>query len=102
MGFLPKRSRTIGELEEDKERVILEEEIMTKKAEIAEREAVIAQLKKKYGKNWASILGTSKFTDLSTLKSFLVSAKKGMEKQASSGASTPIGRMTSFKGLPRA
>lgn len=101
MGISLKRKPTISELEDEKEHLTIEEEVLTKKAEIAEREAVISELKSKYGKNWAKTLGISKFTNLSTLRSFLVSAKRGLEKQASAGGS-PLSKIVSFKGLPRA
>ena len=96
------KKKTIGELEEEKEHLTVEEEVLTKKAEIAEREAVIAQLKKQYGTSWAKTLGISKFTDLATLRSFLVSAKKGLEKQGTSSSSSPLSKMLTFRGLPRA
>lgn len=97
-----RKRKSVGELEEERDRLTIEEEVLSKKQEITEREVVIAELKKKYGKGWAKTLGVSKFTDLSTLRSFLVSAKKGLEKQASSGSNTPISKMFSFKGMPRA
>jgi len=97
-----KKRPTLSELEDERDRAIVEEEVVTKQAEIAEREAVISELKSKYGKNWTKTLGISRFADLSSLRSFLVSAKKGLDKQASSGSSSPISKTFSFRGLPRA
>lgn len=104
-----KKKPSIMELEEKRERLTIEEECMTKEAEIEERRAVISELKKRYGSGWAKTLGISKFTDLSTLKSFLMSAKQGIESQArgSGGSprgdtSTPVSRTASFKGITRA
>ena len=102
MGFLNKK-KSMEQLEEESEHLTIESEISSKKADIAEREAVVSELKKKYGSGWAKTLGVSKFTDLHTLRSFLVSAKQGLEKKAGSGFATPISQAaTSFKGLPRA
>ena len=86
-----KRKKTMAELEEDKERVTIETEILSKEAEKAEREAVISDLKSKYGHGWAKVLGISRFASLQTLRSFLVSAKQGLEKQAAS-SSRPLSR----------
>lgn len=83
MGFLTKKKPTLEELEEERDRAVIEEETYTKKAEIAERKAVISELEKKYGKSWAKRLGISKLTDLTTLRSFLRGTKTGMEKEAS-------------------
>jgi len=86
-----KQKKTMSELEEDKERVTIETEILSKEAEKAEREAVISELKSKYGHGWSKILGISKYANLQTLRSFLVSAKQGLERQAAS-TSSPLGR----------
>lgn len=88
MPLVKKEEPTIDELEERKERAVLEEEILTKEAESEERRAVISELRKKYGKGWAKRLGLSKLTDISTLRSFLRGSKQGMEKQAT-GYSNP-------------
>jgi len=82
MGFLSKKKPTIAELEEERDRAVIEEETYTKKAETAERRAVISELEKKYGKSWWKRLGISKLTDLTTLRSFLKGTKSGMEEEA--------------------
>ena len=97
-----KRKKTTAELEEERERVTIEKEILTEKAESAEREAVISELKSKYGHGWAKILGINKFASLTTLRSFLVSAKQGMQKMGSRSNETPLGRMFTFKGVKKA
>lgn len=102
MGLLTKRKPTMDELEEKKERVTIEEEILTKEAESAEREAVISELRKKYGKGWPKLLGASKFTDLSTLRGFLKNAKQGMEKRTSRDGSTPLSKLCGFQGVKKA
>jgi hypothetical protein len=89
MGFFKKKKASLEELEEERDRATIEEEVYSKKAEIAERKAVISELEKKYGKGWAGKLGISKLTDLTTLRSFLKNAKVGMEKEsAKTGDST--------------
>lgn len=82
MAFKLGRKKSITDLEEEREHLVVEEEVVTKRAEIEERKAVISELKKKYGSGWAKTLGISKLTDLTSLRSFLVSAKRGLDKQA--------------------
>ena len=97
--FIPSRKPTMEELEEQKERAVIEEEILTKQAESEERRAVIAELKKKYGGGWMKILGVSKLTDLTTLRSFLKGAKKGLEGEASKNS---LNKFYSLQGITRA
>jgi len=96
--FMSKKP-TMEELENEKERAIIEEEIMTKRAETAERQAVISELKKKYGGGWMSLLGVNKLTDVSTLRSFLKGSKQGMEKFASQNK---MNKMYTMQGVKRA
>ena len=94
------KKKDVAELDSDLEKIKLENEIMTHEAEIAEKESIIKELKQKYGRNWMQILGVSKLTDLSTLRSFLKSAKQGME------ASTSTKKLNlnpaNFKGIRKA
>jgi len=83
MGFLNRR-KSIPELEEEKDRLTIEEEVVTKQAQIAEREAIIAQLKKQYGSSWTKVLGVNLSVDTETLRTFLRGAKQGIEAQGSS------------------
>ena len=105
MGFFnQKRQRSVEELEEDYERVSIETEVLTKEAESAEKEAVIRELKTRYGPRWMQILGISKLTDLTTLRSFLKDAKKGMEKSVSMSG-TPLSiklNPANYRGIRRA
>lgn len=103
MGFFGKKEEpTMDELENTKERAIITEEILTKEAESEERRAVISELKAKYGKGWKKLLGANNMSTLSTLRSFLRTAKGGMETQTARDSSTPIGRMSGFKGITKA
>lgn len=102
MPLFKKEEPTMDELEEQRDRAIITEEILTKEAESEERRAVISELKKKYGKGWKKLLGANNLTTLSTLRSFLRTAKKGMEGQTARDSSTPIGRMHSFQGIRKA
>lgn len=97
-----KAKKTIGELEEEGDRLTVESENASKEADIAERKAVVAELKKRYGSNWFKTLGISKWADMSTLRSFLRGAKKGMEQEAGHVSQTPLSRATSFKGVSKA
>lgn len=80
-----RKKKSTDELEEERDHLIVEEEVVSKTAEIEEKKAVIKELKSKYGSSWAKTLGISKLTNLTTLRTFLVSAKKGLEKQSRTG-----------------
>ncbi len=100
-----KKEESLEELEGRRDRVVVEDEIVSKEADMAERRVVISELKSKYGKSWAKTLGISKFTDLSSLKSFLVSAKQGLEKQSNRSPgkdSSPISRAFDYRGITKA
>ena len=105
MGFFNrKRVRSTEELEEDYERVSMESEVLTREKEVAEKEAAIKELKSRYGPRWRQILGLNKLTDLSTLRSFLKDAKKGMEHATKSGSS-PLSQSlnpANFRGIRKA
>ena len=99
------RKKSVEQLQEEGESLTIEEENSSRRANIAEKEAVIRQLKERYGSGWQKTLGVNKLTDLGTLKGFLRSANQGLKNQAShsSGQGTPLQeKVTSFKGLPRA
>lgn len=102
--FNRKRVRSTEELEDDYERVSVESEVLTREKEVAEKEAAIRELKARYGPNWSHLLGINKLTDLTTLRSFLKDAKKGMEKATSHGSS-PLSQSLNpgnFRGIRRA
>lgn len=75
-----KREPSLDQLEEKRERVKVEQDIVTGQAAIAERKAVIKQLERTYGGGWMKLLGVRGNADTSTLKSFLSTSKHGMEK----------------------
>lgn len=81
MGIFSQKKDT-GELEDELEKLELESSIASKKSEIAEREAVIKELKAKYGKDWKKVLGVDKFLDTQSLKSLLTGSHKGMNGMA--------------------
>ena len=66
---------TAGKLE-------IQEEVADRTARVAEKEAIVKELKRKYGPDWKKTLGIDKLTDTETLKSFLSSAKSGMGKSS--------------------
>lgn len=86
MGILNGKKRSESELYEEAARLDIEGEVTSKEAEIAQREAVIAQLRKEYGPDWKRTLGVDKLTDLATLRAFLTSAKASMRT-----AGSPVG-----------
>ncbi len=75
MGFLErfqgKSTPSIEELEDDLDEVQLRSQIAGGRAEIAEREAIIRELKSKYGKDWKQTLGLKGMPSLPSLKSVL-------------------------------
>ncbi len=81
--MVPFKKKSLDTLHEDLERVKLEEEIANSRAEKAEREAIISQLKEQYGSGWQKILGVGKLSDLLTLRSFLKGSKNKLQKQTS-------------------
>ena len=73
-----KKKETVDELENRRDRLIIESEVVTREAEIQEKRMIISELKKKYGGGWRKILGAGGHLDLSTLRSFLGSAKSSL------------------------
>jgi len=60
----------------------IQEEVADREARVAEKEAIVKELRRKYGPDWRKTLGIDKLTDMETLKSFLSSAKTGMSKSS--------------------
>ena len=74
MGWLDgpvRQSKSIEELEDDLDSVSLRSQIASQETEIAEKKAIMAELKSKYGSNWKSILGLKGIPSLPTLKSMM-------------------------------
>jgi len=80
---------TMEDMMEKSDTLDIRLEIAEKEATIAQRESVIKQLKKEYGKNWMSLLGVDRLTSTETLKSFLTSAKSGM-RESGKGVINPL------------
>jgi len=78
MGLLTRKKPSLEELEERKEYLTVESEVASKRAEVAEKEAIIKELRSKYGTNWRNILGLGGRLDLQTLRSVLGQMKKGL------------------------
>lgn len=79
MSVFDSESPTKG-LEIERDRAKIQAETATYRAETAEREAVVKQLKREYGRDWKKVLGVGGGTDTHTLRSFLSGAKQGMAK----------------------
>lgn len=79
MSLFGKRKESVDQLEEKRDRLIIESDIASKEQEIAEREATIKELRKRYGPGWKNILGLKGRVDLSTLRSILDGMKKGLK-----------------------
>jgi len=86
------KEEDFGALEERRDRLVLEEEIATRGATVAEKQAVISQLKREYGHDWKSQLGLKGKLDVQTLKTFLGGANKGL-KQTSASYGSSSGRI---------
>ena len=52
--------KQLSEKEKQLERARIDNDIATQRAEIAQKKAVEAEMKKKYGTNWRKILGVGK------------------------------------------
>ncbi len=83
---------SIEELEDKRDRLEIEEEVVTKETSIAEKKAVISQLKQRYGRNWKGILGAGGSLSLVDLRNLLVQSKKGMRSSmyTGGGSSHPL------------
>jgi len=62
----------------------IEDEVTKKEAEIAEKKAIIAELKKQYGPSWMTIMGVKVIPDLQTLRSMFKGSRRGMREMANS------------------
>ncbi len=97
MGFLDrfkgKKDSSIEELEDDLDIVSVKSQIANSEAEIAEREAIIKELKMKYGKDWKSTLGLKGMPSLPSLRSLLQGF--GNPKLANAANNEISGRTTS-------
>ena len=76
-----KRRRPLETLEQELETVRIENEIMSHEAEMAEKRAAIAELKKRYGRNWRSVIGISGRATLSDLRQSLTQMNRGLHEQ---------------------
>lgn len=104
MGFFNRHERkSLGELDLELQEETMKSEISAKRAETAEKEAIIKELKEKYGSGWKKILGVGKLVDLQTLRSFLTNAKSGMRKAGvvSPGSITGEGALERLKSPPK-
>ncbi len=72
-----------NEIEQKIEKTEEKSRLASAEAELAQKEAVVKELKQKYGKNWAKTLGVDKLTDLASLRSFLKGANQGLRHQSS-------------------
>ncbi len=80
MGFRSKPS--LEQLEERKEYLTVENEVVSGEVEIAEKEAIIKELKKKYGSSWKNLLGLKGRLNIQTLRSVLAGPRKGLQSMA--------------------
>ncbi len=71
MGFLDRFNKSPEAQEKRLSGLEMENEVVSKQAEVEEKKAIIAQLKKQYGRDWMKTLGLKNVVDLTTLRSVL-------------------------------
>jgi hypothetical protein len=74
--------------EKELEGLEIEVDIADKRKELAEKRAIIAQLKRQYGSDWRKVLGVGASSSISTLKSFLRTANTGLREQSRTSLSS--------------
>lgn len=77
--------------EKELEGLEIEVDIADKRKELAEKKAVIAQLRRQYGGDWRKVLGLGASSSISTLKSFLRTANTGLHEQSKTSLGTHRG-----------
>lgn len=80
MGILDGKKESEEKLYEEASKLEIQEEVTDRRSRIAQREAVIKELKREYGPDWKKTLGISSLMDVESLKSFLSSAKVSMSR----------------------
>jgi len=83
VGLLTKKKPSLEELEEKKEYLAVETEVASQEADLAEKRAIVKELRRKYGSDWRSTLGLKGRLDLQTLRSFLGGMKRGLKGMGS-------------------
>lgn len=84
--------------EERLEKMEVENEVLSHQKEMAEKRAVIQELRRKYGSGWRKLLGSD--MSLSSLKSFLASSNTGMRRMYNqSGGEGTSQRMRTLTNL---
>ena len=74
--------------EKELEGLEIEVDIADKRKELAEKKAIIAQLRKQYGSDWRKVLGAGASNSISTLRSFLHTANTGLREQSRTSLNT--------------
>lgn len=84
MGF-GKPKESIEDKERRLEGVQVDDEILSYEASIAEKRAIIAELKRRHGPRWKHILGIKGKLSLADLRASMKTANKGMRQYSGSG-----------------
>ena len=69
MGFMDRFNKSPEAQEKKISMLEQEKEVAQGQLEVEERRSLIAELKRKYGRDWMKILGVKNMVDLSTLRS---------------------------------
>jgi hypothetical protein len=77
-----KEDSELKNLERERNKTVLQEDIQYRTTSIEERRAVEAELKRRHGPDWRRVLGLVGKIDMPTLRSFLGTANQGMRRAA--------------------
>lgn len=89
MGFGRSRG-SMDDKEKELEDVQIEDEILSYRATIAEKKAIIAELKKRHGPRWKQILGLEGKLSLADLRASLSTARGGMKQYSGNPNRIPV------------
>lgn len=77
-----KTEETMEQKEKHLEEVQIDDEILSYESSIAEKRAIIMELKKRHGPKWKQILGLNGRLTLADLRSSLQKARRGLEAES--------------------
>lgn len=94
MGLFHKEP-TVEELEDRRDRLVVEEEVSSREAVVEEKRAIVRELRSRYGSGWKQLLGLSGGLDIQSLRSVLVRANRGLvgNQESLRGAGTRFRHM---------
>jgi len=79
MSLFRRSKPSMEELETRNENLILEEEVVSREASVAEKKAIVKELRDKYGSDWKRTLGLKGRLSFSDLRHALMSMNQGLK-----------------------